>query len=240
MTGALTARRPAVVTQPRWYLSLRSPYSWLTLHDAPSRHPDLWRDSELRVFFEPDERTRADLEPHRAAVPYVPMSRAKHLYILRDVARLARERGLRPTWPVDRDPVWEVPSLPVLVALRSDPAAGRALALRLTRARWEEAQDICDRQVVARCATECGLSPDLGNSVDDPAARELGVSALRAVHEDGVFGVPYVVVGREPFWGLDRLADAAAAHAARRAPGRGDQRIGAGTVSDGDHAGGCG
>lgn len=212
----MSARAADAVT---WWLSLRSPYSWLALHDGLRRHGDLLRTARWRVFFEPDAGLRADAEAAGVTFPYTPMSRAKHLYILRDVARLAADRGLTPTWPVDRSPDWTVPSLAVLAARDAGahaPEGGtgtgdelaRALVLRLTRGRWQEGLDIVDREVVRRCAREVGLPPAVADASTDPRWRAAGLEELRDVERDGVFGVPYVRVGREPFWGVDRLAAA--------------------------------
>jgi 2-hydroxychromene-2-carboxylate isomerase len=205
---------PARPRRPRWYVSLRSPYSWLALHDATTRYQDFWQTCELRVFFEPDASSLDAMIRAGSSFPYVPMTRAKHFYILRDVARLAAARGLRPTWPLDRDPVWEVPSLAVLAAAEQSELAGRALALRLSRARWQEGADICDPDVVAGCARDCDLDPTLAGRTDEPDRRAAGLAALQQVDRDAVFGVPFFVVGRESFWGLDRLDDAARAAAA--------------------------
>jgi 2-hydroxychromene-2-carboxylate isomerase len=209
----VTGRRAA--GPPRWYFSLRSPYSWLAMWDARQRHPQLLDEAEWIPFFEPDERSLADLTAAGGQFPYVPMSKAKHLYILSDVARLAAARGLRrPAWPVDREPVWEVPSLAALAAL--DRPGGREFVLRLAEARWQEGSDICDRRVVADLARECGLDPSIADSADDPVVRARGVETLQRVDRDGVFGVPFLIVGRESFWGLDRLDAAAEAYRRRR------------------------
>lgn len=234
------ASRPAT---PVWYLSLRSPYSWLAIRLAQKHHPHLWEDAELRVFFEPGEATAEEVAARRIDFPYVPMSRAKHLYILRDVRRIAGGLGLTPSWPVERDPQWDVPSLPVVAALRADAAAGRALAVELTAARWERGEDILDRAVVADAARRVGLDAALADAVDDPQVRAWGGEALEQVQRHGVFGVPMVVVGREPYWGVDRLPLAAAAHAGAEPPAAADylgSAVSGPDLGGGDHAGGCG
>ncbi|MGF1663940.1 MAG: DsbA family protein [Kineosporiaceae bacterium] len=237
---------------PRWYVSLRSPYSWLALEDGARHHADFLSACTMRMFFEPDERGAAALRAAGGDFPYVAMSKAKHLYILRDVARLCRARGLTPTWPVDRDPVWEVPSLAVLAAGADSSESFRTLAVSLTRARWQDGRDITDRAVVAAVAGECGLDPSLAEACEHPRWREAGTAALLDVQRDGVFGVPMFTVAREPFWGLDRLSTAAAAWRAQRPepavtpgpdPSGEEPATGPGTVSvgaDAGHAGGCG
>ncbi len=222
----------------RWYLSLRSPYSWLAIRTAQAKLPRLWNDSELRVFFEPGN-VSTQRDPTRATIPYTPMSKVKHLYILRDVKRIGNRLGLTPTWPVEHDPQWEIPSLPLIAALRDDPNRGRQFAVELTAARWEHGLDILDRNVVASCAARSGLEANVADAVDNPKVQELSLEVLDQVNRDGVFGVPMVIVGREPFWGLDRLV-----HAAQAYGQDGDEQSpdGLGSLSsiDSDHAGGCG
>ena len=41
---------------PRWYVSIRSPYSWLALEDAVQEGISLYNEAEMRVFLEPDPK----------------------------------------------------------------------------------------------------------------------------------------------------------------------------------------
>lgn len=235
---------------PRFYFSLRSPYSWLAYRDLLDGHAWLADRLEWRPFFEPDERSAKALAEEGGDFSYVAMSRAKHLYILQDVRRLTRERGLRMTWPVDRDPVWEVPHLAYLAA--ADEGRGREFVDRAYRARWQEGLDICDRAVIGDLARELDLdAARLASAADDPDLRARGVDALLALDRDGVFGVPFFVHRYDKFWGTDRLAAFAEAVAARTDPARqGAERPAAGPAAplardvppggDGGHAGGCG
>jgi 2-hydroxychromene-2-carboxylate isomerase len=234
---------------PRFYVSFRSPYSWLAYRDLVDRHPDLPRRLEWRPFWEPDPDFRRLLAEAGGRFPYVDMSRAKALYILQDVRRLARTRGLRLAWPVDRKPVWEVAHLAYLVARKQ--GQGDAFVARVYEARWEQGRDISDRATIASIATDIGLDPGpLANAVDDPAVRQEGVRALLEVCADGVFGVPFFVYGREKFWGVDRLpAFVEAVDGAGRPPdgAAGPLQSGPepayawrGPAADLGHAGGCG
>ncbi len=227
---------------PRVYFSLRSPYSWLAWHDLTTRHAELARAIEWRPFWEPDALGDRLLAAAGGRLVYTPMSPEKHRYILQDVRRLAAARGLRPAWPVDRDPVWEVPHLAYLAA--REQGAGPAFVAEIHRARWARGEDICDRAVIARIGRDLGV--DVGHP-DDPALRALGTAALLDVYRDDVFGVPYFVHRRERFWGVDRLPDFVAAVSGR--PAAADLTGGAvagpvppagGRTSDGGHAGGCG
>lgn len=236
---------------PRFYFSLRSPYSWLAYRDLLATHPALAETLEWRPFWEPDERSREMLVAAGADFPYVDMSRAKSLYVLEDVRRLARRRGLPIVWPVDRQPVWEVAHLAYLVAARH--GQGSAFVARVYRARWEEGRDISDRYTIATIAGDLGLDPDeTANALDDPEVRMEGLKALLDVCADGVFGVPFFVHRRERFWGVDRLPDFVSAASgdprptdrARNPDGVPDPATagpgGPGLAADQGHAGGCG
>jgi len=194
----------------RFYFSLRSPYSWLAFRDLLAHHPDLADALEWRPFWEPDEEFRSTLTEVGGRFPYVPMSRAKALYVLQDVRRLASRRDLTVAWPVDRDPRWEVSHLPYFVAERS--GNGREYIAAVYRARWEQGRDISNPDTIAEIGSELGLDPvELTTAEKDPEVRSAALKALQAIDADGVFGVPFFVVGREKFWGIDRLADVVAA-----------------------------
>ncbi|MGW6831910.1 DsbA family protein [Streptomyces sp. NPDC054949] len=230
---------------PRLYFSLRSPYSWLAYRELLERFPDVAAVVEWRPFFEPDAESERLLADAGGSFPYTPMSRAKHLYVLQDVGRIAKERGIALTWPVDREPVWEVPHLAYLVALRE--GAGPEFIAAAYRARWERGQDICDRSVIARIADGLGLDPEaLAGASQDPRLRAEGVRLLQDIEEDGVFGVPFFVHRFSRFWGLDRLPEFAAhirggLAAAQRLPAPVPDAVGLGPRSTDDgHAGGCG
>lgn len=214
----------------RFYFSLRSPYSWLTLHDLLGGYPELAERLEWIPYWDPDEGMLKELTAAGGEFGYASMPKAKHLYILQDVRRLARARGLATRWPLDREPRWEVPHLAYLVA--EELGHGRQFVLRASETRWEQGLDICDPAVVADIATGLGLPAErLTGAADEPPVRERAVQALLSAHEDGVFGVPFFTRRYDKFWGLDRLAAFADALGVRPA--------GAVYPAEG-HAGGCG
>ncbi|MDT3395958.1 DsbA family protein [Streptomyces sp. B1866] len=204
---------------PRWYFSFSSPYSWLAYRDLTGPYADIAHRIEWLPFWEPDEPSLGRLASCGVRLPYVPMSAEKLRYVEYDVRRLARARGLRLTWPRDRRPRWEVSHLAYLVA--EEHGVGPEFAGRVYRARWEEGRDISDPAVIASLGPELGLNPDrLAAAGEDRAVRERGLAALRALHEDGVFGVPYFIDGGEQFWGVDRLPGFAACVRAGLAAGK--------------------
>lgn len=234
--SAVSRRR----SDPRAYFSLRSPYSWLAYEDLVRTTPELVDELDWRPFWEPGAGVERLLHAAGGTFIYTPMSREKHLYVLGDVRRLASRRGLAITWPVDRDPCWEVPHLAYIAA--AEQGAGGAFMARLYRARWREGADICDRQTVARLAGELGLDASLADeAADDERLRRAGVAALLDVYRDGVFGVPFFICGREKFWGVDRLDDflCALSPEAESHPSESAGAVVPAGVDDG-HAGGCG
>ncbi len=186
------------------YFSLRSPFSWMALRRLEERVPELLERFDYIPFFEPDPSTMAELVARGGDFHYVDMSKAKHLYILADTKRLAGHFGYRMTWPVDVDPWWELPHLAWFKA--RELGVQREYYAAVMAARWERGEDICDTGTLRRTCDAAGLDGDLLVSApQDPDMRELGVRALLDVYHDDVFGVPYFKVGRQRFWGLDRI-----------------------------------
>ncbi|MFR9673728.1 2-hydroxychromene-2-carboxylate isomerase [Streptomyces sp. TR06-5] len=231
---------------PRWYFSLRSPYSWFAYRDLTARHPDVLDSVQWIPFWEPDERTEKLLEQRGSTLPLVPMAREKNFYILQDARRLAEDRALEVTWPIDREPVWEVSHLAYLLA--DDAGKGRAFVDLVYRARWQEAKNISDPAVIGDIAASLGLDADrAAGAVDDPELRERGADVLAGSTRDGVFGVPFFVHGHAKFWGVDRVeAFVAALRGVPRAAApvsEAEREALPGTApagADAGHAGGCG
>jgi 2-hydroxychromene-2-carboxylate isomerase len=228
--------------EPVFYFSLRSPYSWLAYRDLLDRYPDVAERVRWEPFWEPDESWRQVLAEAGIRFHYVDMSRAKALYVLQDVRRLTRDRGLSLTWPVDRAPRWEVAHFGFLRARRH--GRGRAYVDAVYRARWEQGRDISDPETIGAVAAELGLdAAEHAGATEDPGLRDEALDALRALDRDGVFGVPFFVAGRERFWGLDRMAAfAALVRAAPPAAAPEAPPVEPVLVPGGDigHAGGCG
>ncbi|QIQ04380.1 2-hydroxychromene-2-carboxylate isomerase [Streptomyces liangshanensis] len=229
---------------PRLYFNLRSPYSFFALRDMERDCPEILDRLEWHPFWEPDgtsEKLLAEALPG-AAFPYQAMTRAKQFYILRDVRRLGAERGLRLTWPLDRDVWWEPAHLAWFVAERA--GLGRVWVERAQRARWLEGRDICDPAVVRELAEEIGLDgEEVAGATDDTLIREQAAQALVDVVRDGVFGVPYFINGSEPYWGLDRVSAFVASLPAAPEPVAREPEPAAlvpGRATDIGHAGGCG
>ena len=74
------------------------------------------------------------------------------------------------------------------------------------RARWAEARDIADRDVVRQILGIAGLDAEAALArAESNELRDRLEAESRAAIELGVFGVPTVLVGDELFWGNDRF-----------------------------------
>jgi len=74
------------------------------------------------------------------------------------------------------------------------------------RARWAEARDVSDPQVVRALLAGAGLDADaaLERAQSDDLQRRVEAESRQAI-ERGVFGAPTLFVGDEMFWGNDRF-----------------------------------
>ncbi len=192
--------------RPRLFFSFRSPYSWILLERLRARLPGVWTEFDLIPYWEPDERAAAALSRRGAVLHYRQMGKARHLYILHDTKRIARRLGLKMLWPVDDQPWWEPSHLGWLQA--QSLGRGEAFYLSVTAARWNRGENISSQAVIAQAARVAGLDPELiVGAVEDERIRAAGVAALETAFLHDVFGVPYLMLGRQRFWGQDRLED---------------------------------
>lgn len=223
------------------YFNLRSPYSWLALHDLRTEHPDLLSTLEWRPFWDPSPQSLGLLEAAGGRFIYTPMSREKHLYVLYDVRRLAQARDLRVTWPIDRAPQWEISHFAYTIA--AGLGRGCDFAIAASCARWEQGRDLTDPAAIADIGADVGV--DLADAAALPADPEMmadGTAMLMDAFRDGVFGVPFFVHGHEKFWGLDRLPTFVRTVRAGPSPAQPPNvpaTVATGAIDDG-HAGGCG
>ncbi|SCG46773.1 2-hydroxychromene-2-carboxylate isomerase [Micromonospora echinaurantiaca] len=191
---------------PRVHFSFRSPFSWMAIHRLRRRLPDAHQRLDFIPYWDPDERTSADLAAAGAEFHYTPMSKAKHLYILHDTRRQAAKLGLRMVWPVDVDPWWELPHLGYLLARRL--GRGEQFYDAVTAARWERGENVCEPPVLRAAAERAGLDGDrIVAAAESAEIRAAGVDCLVTAYHDDIFGIPYFRVGPHRFWGLDRLDD---------------------------------
>jgi 2-hydroxychromene-2-carboxylate isomerase len=222
--------RARISKPPKLYFSFRSPYSWMAIERIRRSMPELFGRVTMMPYWDPDPVTEQAVRDRGAEFCYQHMSKAKHLYVLADTKRLAAGLGLPMAWPVDREPWWEVPHLGWIAARR----AGLA--------------ELCyDGATFTQVTCDAGLDgQQLAAAVDDDDIRAEGTRALVTAYEDDIFGVPYGYIGRQRFWGIDRMSlflaelSAAGRTEVTASPLEGiPAGIGIGSY-DTDTAGGCG
>lgn len=199
----------------RCYFSFRSPYAWLALRTLEERGLGIGSALEYVPYFEPPPDLRADLEARGGRVLYAPMSRERHLYILSDVKRTLKAAGIAPRWPVDDNPDWSVPHLAYLAC--PDDRVRRAFAMAVFEARWLRGANVWHWDAVEAylggIVTAREAAAIVGRARSAATAQQ-AVEALYRAYMDDVFGVPFLIVGREKFWGNDRVEQFIAAQAA--------------------------
>jgi 2-hydroxychromene-2-carboxylate isomerase len=194
----------------RFYFSFRSPYAWLA---AERLQPEL---SDLGVAIE-----RLPIYPTPGLFPNDPASLPDKLaYVVQDVRRLARERGLPLRFPPAEDPDWSLPHAAFLGA--PDPEAGHRLMLALFRKRFGDGLDLGQDAVIADAARAAGLDPDaIVSAAHSEALRETAAAGWgRAALRDHIFGVPSFVYAGKLYWGQDRMHFLRAAVARKSSAGR--------------------
>lgn len=174
--------------------SFRSPYSWLAaryvLPKLPAGTPIRWRP-----FF-----------PLPTFTNFPPLIEGKVKYLVRDVVRLARHYGAELEFPKVDDPDWTIPHVAFLEA--DARGRGRDFALAVYAARWSRGENVGELDVIARAAEEASLDPApiLAAGEDTQRREALRAEVQRAYDEDGIFGVPTLILPRGTrFWGHDRI-----------------------------------
>lgn len=173
------------------FYSFRSPYSYLGLERAVARFEG------RPVTFVP--RPIAPMV-RRGVVA----SRAKRLYIVRDVARLARAAGV----PFGRacDPLPGFMRAAALHAVAEEEGLAVAYLRAYGRAVWAEGLDVMRDGDLRRLAERVGLSwarCEAALARDAPPAFLETNAAAMAAH--GLWGVPTFVHEGRALWGQDRL-----------------------------------
>lgn len=197
----------------RCYFSFRSPYAWLAMRTLDQQGLGIGSSLVYQPYFEPPAAMLERLHQRGGRMLYTPMSRERHLYILSDVKRSVTAAGLTPRWPQDHNPDWSIPHL-VYLACPNDQVR-RAFAMASFEARWLRGEDIWQwsaaeaalRSCLAEVQVAAVLSHARSAAIDNAA-----LDVLYSAYMDDVFGVPFLIVGREKFWGNDRIEQFVAAH----------------------------
>ncbi|WP_428408555.1 2-hydroxychromene-2-carboxylate isomerase [Hyphococcus sp.] len=175
----------------RVYHSFRSPYSRLGLHILAREGIK----AALIPFTGPPEGVSFN-DP--VANPL------KLSYYLQDAPRMTMRMGLpiQPPQPFDVD---LAPSYKAAVAAERD-GKGLDYAIAVSDARWGKGRDVSDLSVLEACAEKIGWDKAAVASAqeDDDVSAEMR-RHRKLIAEDGVFGVPFAVMGAKKYWGHDRF-----------------------------------
>ena len=185
-----------------WF-SIGSTYSYLSVMRLPEIATRTgisfrWRPFNVRTIMREMDNIPFANKPVKAA------------YMWRDVERRAAMYGLYPTLPAPY-PLKEL-ELANRVAIVAAAEGWVEDYARSAYKRWFEDGDPAGSEPnLTQSIKDCGHSAarviDLANASEAMASLDAETSAAR---ELGIFGSPTFVVGRELFWGDDRLEDAIA------------------------------
>ena len=134
---------------------------------------------------------------------YAAVRRVKAGYIMRDVARLAADRGV-PFVPFDALPNATLARLVAHRLNRRAPDAVQPFVLGTWRALFADGADIGSVEVLKR-ALDPRLHPEIEAAQDDGQAAEDLETANRDALAAGCFGAPWIVADGEAYFGQDRL-----------------------------------
>jgi 2-hydroxychromene-2-carboxylate isomerase len=189
------------MTDIECYFSVMSPYSYL----AMGRLAQIAAQRGAVIQYLPLHF--ASLAARMGGVVMTEASGPRKIWFAQDLARQAAKLAL----PLTPKPAfWPANSAPASYAIISAQRAGEGdlhgLVQGFCRAVWAEDRNIADDDVVRNVMAAHGF---------DPAIADRGMFTAAQVYEDnleqaavkGVFGVPFMIVGADRFWGQDRLDD---------------------------------
>jgi 2-hydroxychromene-2-carboxylate isomerase len=129
--------------------------------------------------------------------------------MVRDIERIAAERGLRFALP-DTFPQNSLQASRIAL-LGGDEGWVAPFTRAVYLAEFADGADIADRAVLAAILRGLGLDPErIIARIDQPDLKQRLKQQTNHAQERGLFGAPSFVVGNELFWGDDRLEQALA------------------------------
>jgi 2-hydroxychromene-2-carboxylate isomerase len=184
-----------------FYFDLGSPYAYLAAERLHGLLPEPveWRPVLVGGLFKLTGRSSwARGDPERRLEGIAEVERRARSYGLPAVAWPER-------WPSD-----------YLLAMRAATyaftvARGREFTMQAFRDGFRDGRELSVPSQLFEAGERAGLDRDeLEAATQDPRIKDALRSATQAAYESGVIGVPTIVIEDEPFWGDDRLEDAAA------------------------------
>lgn len=136
-------------------------------------------------------------------LPTIPL---KGSYASHDLARSARLLGVPYKFPTKFPVAGQAPSRAFYWVSDRDPLLAIKLAQALYHAYFVEDRDISSPEVSANVAAKLGIDKDqILHALAEPAVKQRLATEVDAAIERGVFGSPFFIIDKEPFWGSDRL-----------------------------------
>jgi 2-hydroxychromene-2-carboxylate isomerase len=136
-------------------------------------------------------------------LPSIPL---KGSYANHDLARSARLFDLPYKFPTKFPVAGQAPSRAFYWVSDRDPLLAIKLAQALYHAYFVEDRDISSPEVTANVAAKLGVDKDqILRALGEPAVKQRLATEVDAAIERGVFGSPFFIIDKEPFWGSDRL-----------------------------------
>jgi 2-hydroxychromene-2-carboxylate isomerase len=190
---------PGMANPLDFYFDFSSPYGYfagsrIDALAAKYGRGVIWRPILLGVVFK---------ITGQQPLPTIPL---KGNYTQHDLVRSARLFGVPYKMPSKFPVSGTAPSRAFYWVGDKDPALAKKLAQALYHAYFAEDRDISNPEVTANVAAKLGIDRDqLLQALNDPAVKERLKTEVDAAIERGVFGSPFIVVDKEPFWGSDRF-----------------------------------
>lgn len=182
-----------------FYFDFSSPYGYFAgtkINELAAKHGRsvIWRPILLGAVFK---------ITGQQPLPTIPL---KGSYASHDLVRSARLFGVPYKTPSKFPVSGTAPSRAFYWVSDKDPVLAIKLAQALYYAYFAEDRDISNPEVTANVAAKLGLEKDqVAQALNDPAVKERLKTEVDAAIERGVFGSPFIIVDKEPFWGSDRL-----------------------------------
>jgi 2-hydroxychromene-2-carboxylate isomerase len=131
----------------------------------------------------------------------------KKSYVLRDMERSARFHDLPFRLPTRFPASSHLPARAFYWLLTTRPDAVKSFAQRVFQAYFVDDIDIGSADDIARClAGVAGISGAAAQAaLTDESAKAMLQACVASAVTKGVWGVPYVLIGEEAFFGADRL-----------------------------------
>ena len=184
-----------------YYFAPQSPWTYL----GHQRLQDIAAAAGARIELLPADYGR--IFPVSGGLPLPKRAPQRQAYRLVELARFSQHLGLRLNLQPKHFPVPADDAARLIIAVQQHDGTAAALAFTgaLMRAVWVEERHIADPATLAALLAENGLGAQrLDESRAAAAQQAYDANTERAIAL-GVFGAPTYVVGRELFWGQDRL-----------------------------------